>query len=321
MRNSELVYYKDIESRHVSWLWYPYIPYGKITIVQGDPGEGKTTFVLSLLSILSSGGKLPCSDISISGNAIYQNAEDDNADTIKPRLEKSGADCSKICFIDKHDGLISIEDDLEDWIREAEAKILVLDPIQSFLGENTDMNRANSVRPKMSRLKEIAESTGCAVILIGHLNKNVSGKASYRGLGSIDFSAAARSVLAIGRPAEHPEIRVMAQQKNNLAQIGQSLAFNLKNGKVNWIGPYNITADELFSSSSPEKDVPKITGAMIFLSDLLQNGEKAFKEITEFASDEGISKRTLMRAKAEMDIRSVKKPDGWYWKMNDQEDL
>lgn len=103
MSDLNLVYYKDIESRRVNWLWYPYIPYGKITIVQGDPGEGKTTFVLSLLSILSTGGMLPDSDIHISGNAIYQNSEDDNADTIKPRLEKHGADCSKICFINKYD--------------------------------------------------------------------------------------------------------------------------------------------------------------------------------------------------------------------------
>lgn len=104
MRDVSLTYYKDVVSRNINWLWYPYIPFGKITIVQGDPGEGKTTFILSILSILSNGEKLPCSDTVIRGNAIYQNTEDDNEDTIKPRLERHGADCSKICFITKEKG-------------------------------------------------------------------------------------------------------------------------------------------------------------------------------------------------------------------------
>ncbi len=320
MSDLNLVYYKDIESRRVSWLWYPYIPYGKITIVQGDPGEGKTTFVLSLLSILSTGGMLPDSDIHISGNAIYQNSEDDNADTIKPRLEKHGADCSKICFINKYDKAISLETDLERSVIKANAKILVLDPIQSYIGENTDMNRANSVRPKMNRLKEIAEKTGCAVILVGHLNKNAGGKAGYRGLGSIDFTAAARSILAIGRPSEDPDIRVMVHQKSNLGPVGTSLAFSLENGKVNWLGPYDITAEELYSPNSYEKEAPKKTSAIAILSSLLSSGGRKYAEILEAAASEGIGKRTLMRAKADMGISSVKRTDGWYWEMNNQED-
>lgn len=321
MSDYSLVYYKDIESRKIDWLWYPYIPFGKITLVQGDPGEGKTTFILSLLSVLSTGGHLPCSDIKISGNAIYQNTEDDNADTIKPRLERHGADCSKICFINKGIDSVSLEDDLEKWIRQANAKILVLDPIQSFIGENTDMNRANSVRPRMNRLKEIAGSTGCAVVLIGHLNKNASGKANYRGLGSIDFSAAARSILVIGKPSDHPELRVMAQQKSNLGPIGQSLAFMLNDGSVKWIGPYDITADELYSSAAHEKEATKSQSASVLLASILSDGEKPYKLILDKAEAEGIGKRTLMAAKAQMSVLSVKRSGGWYWKLNDTDEI
>ena len=317
MDDCNLVYYKDIESRSIDWLWYPYIPFGKITIVQGDPGEGKTTFILSLLSILSTGEKLPCSDVAISGNAIYQNMEDDNADTIKPRLEKHGADCSKICFIDKPYGSVSLDDNLEAAVLKSHAKILVLDPIQSFIGESTDMNRANSVRPKMNRLKEIAEKTGCAVILIGHLNKNAGGKASYRGLGSIDFSAAARSILAIGRPADNPGIRVMAHQKSNLGPIGQSLAFSLDEGIVNWIGQYEITADELYSSSATDKEMTKKMSAVLLLSEMLASGDRSFNDILDEATKDGISKRTLRQAKAEMNVTSVKRAVGWYWSLID----
>lgn len=316
MRDVSLTYYKDVVSRNINWLWYPYIPFGKITIVQGDPGEGKTTFILSILSILSNGEKLPCSDTVIRGNAIYQNTEDDNEDTIKPRLERHGADCSKICFITKAKGNVSLDDDLKKAVIEANAKMLVLDPIQSFLGENIDMNRANSVRPRMNMLKEIAESTGCAVVLIGHLNKNSSGKANYRGLGSIDFSAAARSILTIGRPIDNPNIRVMVQQKNNLAPVGESLGFSLCDGKVSWIGPYDISAEELFSSSPSDKDVSKLTEASILISSILEDGEKSCAEILEAAATAGIGKRTLMAAKANMNIVSVKRQDGWYWKNN-----
>jgi len=314
MKDVSLTYYKDVVSKNIKWLWYPYIPLGKITIVQGDPGEGKTTFILSILSILSNGEKLPCSDTVICGNAIYQNSEDDNEDTIKPRLEKHGADCSRICFISKEKGNITLEDDLKKAVVDANAKILVLDPIQSFLGENADINRANSVRPRMNMLKEIAESTGCAVVLIGHLNKNSGGKANYRGLGSIDFSAAARSILAIGRPIDNPDIRVMVQQKNNLAPIGESLGFSLCDGKVNWIGPYDISADELFSSSPSDKDVSKLAEASILITSILEDGEKSCTEIVEAAAIAGIGKRTLMAAKANLNIISVRHRDGWYWK-------
>lgn len=316
MSNSNLIYYKDIHSRKIDWLWYPYIPFGKITIVQGDPGEGKTTFVLSLLSIMSNNGTLPCSDTIISGNAIYQNTEDDNADTIKPRLETHGANCANICFIDKAEGRLSLDDDeLKNAVIKANAKILVLDPIQAFIGENIDMNRANAVRPRMNKLKELAESTGCAVILVGHLNKNSGGKANYRGLGSIDFSAATRSVLVIGRVADDPSLRVMAQQKNNLGPIGKSLAFTLNDGKVEWIGEYECDADELMSGVLQDKAYNKQTDAEDLLKKLLSDGEQLSKDILDAAQEEGISRRTLFRAKSTLGITARKLLNEWYWSL------
>ena len=111
MDDCSLKYYSDVTSRKIDWLWYPYIPFGKITVIQGDPGEGKTTFVLSLLSIISNGEKLPFSDNCVSGKVIYQNTEDDNSDTIKPRLELHQADCTNICFIEKRSDSLSLDSD------------------------------------------------------------------------------------------------------------------------------------------------------------------------------------------------------------------
>ncbi len=136
-------------------------------------------------------------------HVIYQTAEDGLGDTIKPRLLAAGADCSKVMVIDDSDQPLTMADvRLEEAIVQTKAKMVVLDPIQGFLGANVDMHRANEIRPLMKRIAVLAEKYHCAVILIGHMNKNSNGKSSYRGLGSIDFQAAARSVLIVGRVKE-----------------------------------------------------------------------------------------------------------------------
>lgn len=314
VEKSSLTYFNEIKSKTVKWLWYPYIPYGKITIVQGDPGEGKTSFILNLIATMSRNGCLPNSSKHISGVAIYQNAEDDIADTIKPRLERQEADCGNICFITDNAGLTIDNDTLEKAILDSKAKLLVLDPIQSFLGENVDMNRANSIRPKMQRLKETAERTGCAVILVGHLNKNTGGKANYRGLGSIDISAAARSVLLVGHMEETPNLHVLAQQKNNLAPLGKSLGFILSKGTLQWHGELDVLADELANGSTRVSIIDEIAD---FLYTILEEEMLPSQTVFDLCSEQGYSKRSVCRAKNSLPIHSVKKTDGWYWKMGE----
>ncbi len=143
----KIINMEDVEATVVEWLWYPYIPYGKITIVQGDPGEGKTTFALQLSAILSKGGKLPCNDIeSMPIDIIYQSAEDGLEDTIKPRLVEAEADCSRIKVIDESEYPLSMSDiRLEQAIAETGARLIILDPIQAYLGANVDMHRANEI--------------------------------------------------------------------------------------------------------------------------------------------------------------------------------
>lgn len=311
----DLKYFKDIKSRKVEWLWYPYIPYGKITIIQGDPGEGKTTVVLSLISILSRGETLPFSKEKISATSIYQNAEDDNSDTIKPRLEHHKANCRNVCFIEKADGLLLMDDDsIEEAIIKSNAKLLVLDPIQAFIGDNVDMNRANAIRPRMTKLKQTAEKTGCAIVLIGHMNKNSNGKANYRGLGSIDISAAARSVLVVGKMSKDSKIKVLAQSKNNLAPIGDSLTFRIEKGEIKWLAKSCITADELLSGNY-DKKVGKLDSAKEFLLNRLYDGPVLAKELVEEAEAKEIGERTLKNAKAELPIRSIKRNGYWFWEM------
>ena len=170
----------DVETKKVEFLWYPYIPYGKLTIIQGDPGEGKTTAVLQIAALLTKGEKLPEDDQEREPvNVIYQTAEDGLADTVKPRLEAAGADCSRVLVIDESEQGLSMSDlRIEEAIKQTGAKLVILDPIQAYLGSGVDMHRANEIRPVMKHLGDLAEKYNCAIILIGHMNKASGSKST-----------------------------------------------------------------------------------------------------------------------------------------------
>lgn len=228
----KLIRMSEIESQEIEWLWYPLIPYGKLTIIQGDPGDGKTTLVLNIAAKLSNGiGIDKAMQISEPINIIYQTAEDGLADTVKPRLEAAGADCEKIVVIDESKKSLSMVDErLEEAIIKTNARLLILDPIQAYLGGGMDMNRANEARDMTKKLGLLAEKYKCAIVLIGHMNKAAGNKAAYRGMGSIDFFAVARSVLLVGRVEGQINIRAVVQIKNNLASFGHPKAFELEEG-------------------------------------------------------------------------------------------
>ena len=326
---------ESVKVEQIEWLLYPFIPFGKVTIIQGDPGEGKTTMVLQIIAKLTRGEPILLNKKSQKEaqqdseenlkqevlsqdnpiqpvNVIYQTAEDGLGDTIKPRLLAAGADCSRVLVIDDREQPLTMVDvRLEEAIMQTKARMVVLDPIQGFLGTDVDMHRANEIRPLMKRVAVLAEKYHCAIILIGHMNKNSNGKSSYRGLGSIDFQAAARSVLIVGRLKDEPETRVMCHVKSSLAPEGKSVAFRLdKETGFQWIGEYDISADDLLSGDTRGQ---KSRIAKEFLLDILADGGMAQKKIEEEASKQGIKKKTLRNAKQELEIDSVKRGNQWFW--------
>ena len=321
--NLKLINMEQVEVEKIDWLLYPFIPFGKVTIVQGDPGEGKTTMVLQIIAKLTKGEAVLPSGSNESAleektmvlepvNVIYQTAEDGLGDTIKPRLLSAGADCSRVMVIDDNDQALTMMDArLEEAIIQTKARLVVLDPIQGFLGTDVDMHRANEIRPLMKRVAVLAEKYHCAIILIGHMNKNSNGKSSYRGLGSIDFQAAARSVLIVGRIKDEPEIRVVCHVKSSLAPEGKSIAFRLdKDTGFEWIGEYDISADDLLSGDNRGQ---KIHEAKEFLKEILVSGSVAQTKVAEEAESRGIKKKTLWNAKKELEIDSVKIGNQWFW--------
>ena len=313
----KLISLEDVAVEPVRWLWYPYIPLGKLTIIHGDPGEGKTTLALWIAAACSRGLALPGGENSEPLTVLYQTAEDGLGDTIKPRLLESKADMQKIYTIDETDFPLSMLDHrIGEAIEKTHAQLMILDPMQAYLGEKVDMNRANEVRNVMKGLTKVASKTGCAIVLMGHLNKSQTANSAQRGLGSMDFRAAARSVLLVGRLKNDRNIRVMVHDKSSLAPEGNSRGFTLDNGTLHWQEGYeNLTADELLSGAARGN---KVALAEDLIREQLAGGHPVLaNEIYQMAKDAGISRRTVEMAKRNMpDVTARKLRNCWAWSLH-----
>lgn len=313
----QLIRMSEVELQPVDWLWYPYLPFGKLAMIQGDPGEGKTTLALRLAAACSRGEALPGMERHEPFNVLYQTAEDGLGDTIKPRLIDAGADENRIFCIDEREHSLSLLDErVESAIKETDARLMILDPVQAYMGEKVDMNRANEVRAILKKVAAIAEQTGCAIVLVGHLNKAMGSNSSYRGLGSIDFRAAARSVLLIGRLKKEPHVRILVHDKSSLAPEGKSLAFSLGDDTgFRWLDGYSeISAEELLCGISQET---KTAAAEELICSMLEGGaEVPCEEIFRSAQQKNISRRTVNEAKKNISgIVTRKISKSWVWSL------
>ena len=304
--NSIYEYYSSVTSKKIDWLWYPYIPFGKLTIIQGDPGCGKSTFILDIISRLTNGNNMPDGfKVQKSVNAIYQCFEDDISDTIKPRLETAGANCNKVAYIKDNNGFLSLNDKrIEESMKSVHARLLVLDPIQAFLQE-ADIMAVAKLRNILGNLVRIGNKYNCAIVLIGHLNKSNNTKNIYRGLGSIDITAIARSVLMVERDENNPYIRFVYPIKSSLAVEGNCIEFQITNKQnIEWNGIKNFKA-----SKSSCRDT---------IIDVLSEGIMPSSDVIEFVKNKGFSERTIYREKKKLNIKSVKFNNKWFWQLPDE---
>lgn len=316
----ELIKISDVESEDVDWLWYPYIPFGKITIIHGNPGDGKTNVALKIAATCSRGEALPGDVLKEPISIIYQTAEDGLGDTIRPRLEDADADLDRILTISEEKKSLTLKDErIEEAIKTTGARLLIIDPLQAYVGEDLDMNRANEVREVLKPLCRIAQTYKCAVILIGHLNKAQGINSVYRGMGSMDFAAAVRSILLVGRYKEDPNVRIMVHDKASLAPEGTSVAFQIdESAGFRWVEGYeNVTSDEILSSTRTAKDKPttKLSQAVEFLKKTFSEIDNMpANEIIELGKLEGFGERTLKEAKKYVEgLESFKKEAYWAW--------
>ena len=308
--------YKDIEQTSVEWLWFPYIPFGKLTIIQGNPGEGKTYFAMMLTAACTNRKLFPNMEDIEPFNVIYQTVEDGMGDTIKPRLVEAGADLSRVMVIDDSEEVLTLSDDrIEKAVRQNHVRLVIIDPVQAFIGADVDINRANEVRPVFRKLGMIAEKTSCAIVLIGHLNKSSGTQSTYRGLGSIDIMAAVRSLIFIGKVRKDPTTRVLIHEKSSLAPPGETMAFKLGDEEgFRWVGAYEISADELLDGKEGKATETKLErGAKLIQELLVDKNEISIRELDDKAKEQGISGRTMR------DVRSRMKNELEYWINEKQE--
>jgi hypothetical protein len=307
-RTSLSVPMSEIDPEEVEWLWFPYIPRAKLTMLDGDPGVGKSFLTLAIAAAVSQGRALgPGARVGKPGNVLLLAAEDGAADTIRPRLDACDADVGRIHIVT--DPLNLDEDGAKALKREivsTKAVLVEIDPIQSYFPHGANMNAMTDVRPVMKRLAEIAADTGAAIVLIRHLNKGQGGSALYKGIGSIDFTAAVRSELLVGLDPSNHQKSVLAHQKCNIEALGPSLVFSKEGGVFAWLGTSSLRADDLVAPPDDADVRSSIAEAAEFLTELLAAGPVLSETIAGEASKRRITPASLRRAKERLGVRSRK---------------
>jgi AAA domain len=320
----------EVEAEPITWLWWPYLAVGKLCMLDGDPGIGKTLLMTRLAASLSRGEPLPDQqgkpELETGGPhaTLVLSTEDGLADTLKPRLEAAGADCTKIHVLtgwkdlDEQDRTFTLDDlpILEEAVRQVRPRLIIIDPIQAYLGPKTDMHRANETRPLLAKLARLAEESRCAVVCIRHPSKpgQGGGKAIHRGLGSIDFIGAARTALFVEQHPADPTKALMAQSKSNIGPLGRTQVYSKDQGQFRWCGVSRLSA-EVLAGSGRGPDPHVFLEAVCWLEARLQpEVPEAAKTIEDAMGEEGYRTDTIKRAKKALGIRSTQlSSGGWVW--------
>ena len=311
----DLIWLSNVEREEIHWLWYPYIPYGKLTMIEGNPGIGKTWLTLAICKMVTTGeGIYDNGKQAQPANVIFMSAEDGAGDTIKPRFEDMDGDCERFAFLNgtTDDKLITLDNIpmLETAIKEIDPKLVVIDPLQAYLGAKVDMYRTNEVRPIMAGLARLAEQYGIAILTVRHLTKASKSNPALQGNGSIDFSAAVRSQLLVGRDPKDPSRGAFIRTKGNLAKESPAQGFVIEENQwskpvFKFTGECDLTAEDLIAAPM---ETTKTDDAEGFLK----------AQLEEAAKNAGFSFETLRRAKEKLGVKSVPidmKSNHWEWQL------
>ena len=311
----------EVVEQEVEFLFFPYIIFGMINVIEGDPNVGKSFFATWLACIVSTGGLLPNEQHASKGRVLYLSAEDDPAYTIKPRVTAMGGDANRIHYM-KFDLLFDEAglDQIYSECRTFGIDVVVIDPLISFMPRGKDLHNSTDIREVLGHLKRLAQDTRVAIVIVRHHTKSRRDKAIYQGQGTIDLVAAARSVGMIAPHPDVPELRVLAHVKYNLSERGPSYAFRLvpsnernRPPAIKWEGVADLTPEELLSIDPP--DVSAVDRAVEFLRESLKAGPTPAKTVLKKAEPYAISGRTIDRAKKELGVVVAKAANGWLWSL------
>lgn len=315
----------DVEREDVTWLWHPYIPKGKLSLLVGNPGVGKSFLTCAITGAVTQGWTLPGTDAPLDrASVILLAAEDGPADTLRPRLEDMGVlDLTTVMVLPPEEDFSLLRDmqRLEKEIVERKPALVIIDPLTAYFGGKTDMYRDNEVRATLGPLTQVAAEHGTAIIGVMHLTKGSRDVLLHKVLGSVGFTGLARSVLAIAPDPQNPERKIIAPLKSNLAREGQPRAFSIEEGKFMWLADeVDIDLETLFAPKVPgqvAKPDTALASAIEFIKESLANGEAMPSvQLIEEGKKQGISERTMKRAKQNLpQVRARKKDGVWVWSM------
>ena len=337
----------DVEPERVRWLWPGRLPLGKLAILDGDPDLGKSTVTLDVAARISTGRAMPDgsrSELDGPAGVVILSAEDDPADTIRPRLNAAGADVSRIVAlrfvvevqvelrgeqrVERRTPRLPTLADLEniaEAIRMVGAKLVIIDPLMAFLPKDVKAISDQDVRGVLARLSLLAQESGACMWVVRHLNKSGGTNAKYRGGASIGIIGAARSGLLVAEDPDDSSRRILAVVKCNLAVKADSLAYRLESAenavaRVAWEGSTDHTANTLLSAASADSDEQgPLDEACRFLREVLGEGDRLAKEVMVEARASGVSDRTLHRARARLSVDAKRygfgKDGKWWWRL------
>jgi putative DNA primase/helicase len=338
----------DVEAREIDWLWPGRVPLGRITLLVGRPGEGKSFLTMDMAARVSTGTPWPDGTPCPQGSVLLVSVEDDPGDTIRWRLDAHRADCRRVHLLSAvrrigedgqpHDVMYTLEDvaALEDALRRLpDCRLIVVDPIGSFLGGSTDAHRDNEVRGVLAPVARLAEKYGPAVVVVAHRRKSAGTVADDLALGSRAFTGIARAVWHLSRDTDNKARRLLLPGKNNLAPEGDGLAFSIggEPPAIIWEHePVCMSADDGLAAENgagddrrpgPEPDARN--GAAEWLRELLADGAMRVGSakkpepgsIAHAVADAGLSWGTVRRAREAIGIKPYKGQfgDGWYWRL------
>lgn len=327
----------EFETERVQWLSEGRLAFGKITVLDGDPGLGKSTITLDWAARISRGLPLPGSRTQPDRprGVIILSAEDGAGDTIRPRLEAAGADLSRVYLLAMRDGLgheqlpdLSLHiRDIGHQVEATDAALVIIDPLMAFLGGDVNSNRDQDIRRVLSPVAAMADQTHCAVLILRHLNKASGISALYRGGGSIGIIGAARFGLIVGKDPDCKDgsRRVLAVQKCNIGPEAPALIYGLASvpdtdvARVQWLGESNITASQLTAGPMNEEERSGLDTAMEWLEQTLAEGPMWSKDVQRECRDAGLSWRTIEAAKKRLKVdvyrEGYAEKGKWFWRM------
>jgi hypothetical protein len=313
--------------RSYTYLWRGRLALGEPAIFEGDPGLGKSLVALDLCARLSTGRPMPDGSPGLGpANSLVLFDEDGADNAIRSRLQALGADMSRVFVVDRGDDeLVAFPDDtqaLVDLVTQVDARLVVLDPIVSFLGAGVNVNNEQSVRRALRPVRQLARQHAFVPLMVRHLNKYGGRHGLYRGSGALGFLGVSRAGWLFGRDPQDPTRCVLAEQKNNLGPAQPSLAYTITSRKdglphVSWAGPCSWTTRDLLAAATRGPAPVARSRAEDFLTEILKAGPCTPRAVWEAAQAQGFSLATLRRAKHDLHIRVLRRAEGqtpvYYW--------